>query len=464
MNFREEKDFLGTAKIPKEALWGIHTFRALNNFDISKYSINKEFIKGMGYVKLACALTNKDLGMRNPEKIDAIISACQEMAEGKLDSHIMVDPIQGGAGTSLNMNVNEVIANRAIEIIGENKGDYKVIDPIEDVNLHQSTNDVYPTALKIACINLLRNLEKEVTALQESFQEKEKEFSGIVKVGRTQLMDAVLITLGKEFSAFAEAISRDRWRIYKCEERLRVVNIGGTAVGTGLSAPKKYIFGVIEKLREITGIGLARSENMLETTQNLDVFSEVSGILKAHAVNLIKISNDIRLMASGPNAGLAEIFLPPMQTGSSIMPGKVNPVIPELAAQVGIKVLGNDVIINQCAAGGQFELNHNAPLLAFTILESLELLINTNKTLRERCINGIRANTKQLKKQVENSHALLTALVKNLGYNKVSQIAKDINSSEISVKEFLIYNKYLTEEQFQELTSPEAVLALGHNI
>jgi len=463
MKFREEKDFLGTTKIPQEAYWGIHTYRAVENFGVSGYKTHSKFIKAFGYVKLACALVNKDLNKWEVSKSKAIIEACEELIQGKFYDQIVVDLIQGGAGTSLNMNINEVIANRALEILGKNKGEYEFVDPIEDINLYQSTNDVYPTALKIACILLLRKLEKEVIALQESFQEKEKEFADIVKVARTQLMDAVLITLGKEFSAYAEAVSRDRWRIYKCEERLRVVNIGGTAVGTGLSAPRKYIFAVVDKLRDLTGIGLARAENLVENTQNLDVFAEVSGILKAHATSLIKISNDLRLMNSGSAAGLGEIKLPPVQTGSSIMPGKVNPVIPEMVAQVGIKVLGNDVIINQCVAGGQFELNQNIPLIAFSILESLEMLINANKILREKCIDGIEANREEIKKQVENSHATLTALVSELGYNKVSEIAKELEMTNLSVKEFLIQKKYLTEERFNELTSPEAILSLGHN-
>lgn len=463
MKFRQEKDFLGTVQIPQEAYWGIHTYRAHENFNISGHKLHSKFIKAFGYVKLACALVNKDLAGWESEKVGAIIEACEELIEDKLHDQIVVDPIQGGAGTSLNMNVNEVIANRALEISGKNKGNYEIIDPIEDINLHQSTNDVYPTSLKIACILLLRNLEKEVIALQESFEEKEKEFADIVKVGRTQLMDAVLITLGKEFSAYAEAIARDRWRIYKCEERLRVVNIGGTAVGTGLSAPRKFIFGVIDKLRDLTGIGLARAENLVENTQNFDVFAEVSGILKAHATNLIKISNDLRLMNSGPNAGLGEIKLPAVQTGSSIMPGKVNPVIPEMVAQVGIKVLGNDVIINQCVAGGQFELNQNAPLIAFSILESLEILVNANKIFKEKCIDAIEANREEIKRQVKNSLATLTALVPEFGYNKVSEIAKELENTDLSVKKFLIQKKYLTEERFNQLTSPEAVLSLGHN-
>ncbi len=462
-SYRKETNFLGSAEIPRDAYWGIHTFQAKKNFNISKYKINDEFIKSFGLVKLACALSINDLKFWDEKKAEAIIKACKEFSEGKFNSEIVVDPIQGGAGTSLNMNVNEVIANRALELYGKNKGEYEFIDPIEDINLFQSTNDVYPTALKTASIFLLRNLEKEVTALQESFQQKEKEFSGIVKVGRTQLMDAVLITLGKEFSAYAEAISRDRWRIYKCEERLRVVNIGGTAVGTGLTAPRKFIFNVIEKLRDLTGIGLARAENLVENTQNLDVFSEVSGILKAHATNLIKISNDLRLMNSGPIAGLSEIILPAVQVGSSIMPGKINPVIPELAGQVGIKVIGNDLIIDQCVAGGQFELNHNIPLLAFSFLESLEILINTNRTLKELCVDGIKPNIKNLKQQVESSFATLTALLPELGYNKISKIAEELEKINLSLKEYLIKYDYINEDKFNELTSPEAVLSLGYN-
>ena len=463
MNFRQEKDFLGTVEVSDESYWGINTYRALQNFNISPYKINHRFIRSFGLVKLACALTSKNLGIWKEDKANAIVQACQKLAQGDFDSQVVVDPIQGGAGTSLNMNVNEVIANSALEIINKGKGEYSFIDPIEDINLFQSTNDVYPTALKIASIYLLRDLEKEIILLQESFQNKEKEFADIVKVGRTQLMDAVLITLGKEFSAFAEAISRDRWRIYKCEERLRVVNIGGTAVGTGLTAPRRFIFNVIEQLRQLSGIGLARAENLVENTQNLDVFSEVSGMLKALATNLIKISNDIRLMSSGPHAGLCEIKLPPVQVGSSVMPGKVNPVIPEVVSLAGIKVLGNDVIINHCVAHGQFELNQNSPLIAFCFLESLEFLINAVKTFRENCIEGIKPNKENLKKQVDSSLATLTALLPKLGYKKTSEISKDLRNSDLTVKKYIISNNYMSEEDYNNLTSAESVLALGHS-
>lgn len=461
MTYRKETDFLGTKDIPNDALWGVNSARSLENFPLSRYKHHQYFIKAFGYVKKACFLTIKDLEALDSTKINAIISACDELIDGKFDSQIIVDPMQGGAGTSLNMNINEVLANRSLELLGKNKGQYDIIDPVEDINLYQSTNDVYPTALKIASILLLRELERKVVALQESFENKEKEFAEIVKVGRTQLMDAVLITLGKEFSAYAEATARDRWRIYKCEERLRVVNIGGTAIGTGISAPRKFIFGVIEHLRELTGIGLVRAENLIENTQNWDVFAEVSGILKAHATSLIKISNDLRLLNSGPKAGFSEIILPPRQVGSSIMPGKINPVIPEASAQIGIKVLGNDVIINQCVAMGQLELNQFAPMIAFSFLESLELLSNANEMLANKCINGIKANELNIKATLDNSYASLTALLPRLGYKKIAEIAAALSSSNLGVRDFILKNKILTEEDYDYLTSSESVLALG---
>ncbi len=463
MQYRVEKDLLGEKNIPQNAFWGIHSMRSTENFPITNYKINQTFIKSFGYVKLACAQAIKNLGIRDEKKADAIIKACEELISGNLDDELIVDPLQGGAGTSLNMNVNEVLANKALENLGKNKGEYSIIDPIEDINLYQSTNDTYPSALKIACIFLLRELEKEVISLQESFEKKEKEFSDIVKVARTQLMDAVLVTLGKEFSSYAEAIARDRWRIYKCEERLRVINIGGTAIGTGLSAPRKYIFSVIDKLRDLTGIGLARAENLVECTQNWDAFVEVSGILKAHASNLIKISNDLRLMNSGPKAGFAEITIPPRQAGSSIMPGKINPVILEAAAQAGIKVIGNDTIITQCISMGQLELNQFAPLIAFSMIESIEILINANRMLRLNCIDGIKPNLENLKLQVNNSYATLTALLQKIGYKKASEIAEAVEKGRISIKEYVLQNKILTEEEFNELTSPESILSLGHN-
>jgi len=452
---RKEHDILGSIEIDAELYTGIHTQRAVENFAVSGYSIDEDLIKAYGLVKLACAKTIANVEDTEKEKSVAIIQACEELATSKLSKYIVVDALQGGSGTSLNMNVNEVIANRALEILGKNKGDYNTISPLEDINKYQSTNDTFPTAIKIAAINKFRELEKSVIELQEALQRKEQEFSDLVKIGRTELVDAVLTTLGKEFSAYAEAVSRDRWRIYKCEERLRVVNIGGTAIGTGLGAPKKYIFKVIEELRDLTNIGLARAENLVENTQNADVFSEVSGILKAHATNLIKIANDLRLLSA-----FGEINLPAVQAGSTIMPGKVNPVIAEMVAQIGLKVLGNDSIISHATALGQLELNQNMPLIAFSLLESLNLLINTNRIFAKKCIDGIKANKEKLKEDLESSTATLTALLPKIGYEKLSEISEKIIGSKISVKEYVLTNNLLTEEEFEELTSAEAVLSL----
>lgn len=452
---RQEHDMLGTLEIDKDSYTGIHTLRAMQNFNISQYKIDEDFIKAYGVVKHACSKTIFDIEETDKAKANAILQACEEMSEGKLSEYITIDALHGSAGTSLNMNVNEVIANRALEIMGEEKGNYKIVSPLNDINKYQSTNDTFPTALKIAAIYKLRKLEKTVIELQEALQRKEKEFTSIVKIGRTELAEAILTTLGKEFSSYAEAISRDRWRIYKCEERLRVVNIGGTAIGTSLGAPKKYVFQVIEHLRDLTNIGLARAENMVENTQNTDVFSEVSGILKAHATNLIKIANDLRLLGS-----YGEIKLPPVQAGSSIMPGKVNPVIAEMVAQIGLKVLGNDVIIGHATALGQLELNQNMPLIAFCTLENLNLLINTNKTFTKRCVDGITANEEKIKSKLNSSTAILTALLPKLGYEKLSEISEEIKDEGTTVKEYVIDNKLMTEEEFEYLISAEYVLAL----
>jgi aspartate ammonia-lyase len=458
--FRTETDLLGSKQIPADVLWGIHTARALENFPISGKPVYPELIKAFGAVKLACAETNQQLGFLG-EKAEAIKKACSEMSEGLLTQHILVDSLQGGAGTSTNMNVTEVLANRALQIMGKNPGEYQFISPLDDINLHQSTNDTYPTALKVAAIWLLRDLEKNVLVLQEAFQQKEKEFAHIVKVGRTQLQDAVLTTLGREMSAYSEAFNRDRWRIYKCEERLRVVNLGGTAIGTGLGAPRQFIFNVVDRLREITGIGLARSENLIDGTQNVDVFVEVSGILKAFASNLLKISNDLRLLSSGPDAGLNEINLPPRQAGSSIMPGKVNPVIPEAVAQAAMLTMGHDQVITQACSAGNLELNQFMPLIAFSLLESLTLLSNAANIFRKNCVEGITANESICRKNVENSTATVTALIPKVGYSNASEIVAISKKEGISIKDAALKSGFVTELEFEQLVSPEAVCRLG---
>ncbi|MFA5327971.1 MAG: aspartate ammonia-lyase [Prolixibacteraceae bacterium] len=461
-NFRTETDLLGSREIPSDSLWGIHTQRAKENFQISGRPVHPELVRAYGVVKLACFQTNRKLGYFPDQiKAEAILQACTEMAEGLLTHHIIVDGLQGGAGTSTNMNVNEVIANRALEISGKEKGDYASISPLDDVNLHQSTNDTYPTALKVSAIRMIRKLEQSVLALQEAFQEKEKEFAQVVKIGRTQMQDAVLTTLGREMAAYAEAFNRDRWRFSKCEERLRVVNLGGTAIGSGLGAPRQYIFRVVDELREITGIGLARAENLIENTQNADVFVEVSGMLKACAVSLVKISNDLRLMSSGPDAGLAEIILPEKQAGSSIMPGKVNPVIPEAAAQAAMLVMGHDAVIAQAAASGNLELNQFMPLIAYSLLESIDLLVAATTTLRIHCIEGLKANEEQCRKNVLNSTAVITAIIPVVGYEKASELAKIVRRDHLSAQQVILKSGLVNELQLNELISPEAVCRLG---
>jgi len=452
---RIEHDFLGELPVPDEAYWGIHTQRAIANFPLSGLKVNPCLIRSLALVKKACCLANLEAGYLPGEKANAIIKACEEIAQGRLSNQFPVDALQGGAGTSTNMNLNEVIANRAIEILGGNKGDYSLIHPLEDVNLHQSTNDVYPSAIKVAGIYRLRDLAKTIADLQGAFQEKEKEFGRIVKIGRTELQEAVPITLGAEFSAFAEAISRDRWRTFKCEERLRVVNLGGTAVGTGLTAPQDYIFLVIEKLREVTSLGLSRGENLPGETANADSFVEVSGILKAHAVNLMKIANDLRLMNL-----LGEIKLPQLQAGSSIMPGKINPVLMEAAVSVGIKVVANDGIITETAARGTLQINEFLPLLAQAFLESLDLLINVDKILAAH-IRGITACDDKCREYFEHSPMIITALLPVTGYERATQLMAEFTQSETkNMRKFL--EEKLGKPIVEKVFSAASLTALGY--
>jgi aspartate ammonia-lyase len=460
---RIERDLLGEAPVPTRALHGIHTERALDNFVLSGRPPHRELVRAYGTVKLACALTNRGLGAwaDDAPKADAVERACREMGDGLLDAHVVVDALQGGAGTSTNMNVNEVLANRALEILGEPPGAYDRVSPTDDLNLHQSTNDTYPTALRLAAIRLLHDLEERVVALQEAFQAKEQEFAHVVKVGRTQLQDAVLTTLGREMGAYAEALNRDRWRIYKCEERLRVVNLGGTAIGTGFAAPRQYIFRVVDALRELTSIGFARAENLTEATQNADVFPEVSGILKAHAVTLLKVAGDLRLLSSGPEAGLGEIRLPRRQPGSSIMPGKVNPVIPEAVTQVALLVMGHDQTIALAAGLGSLELNPFLPLVASCLLDSLELLARADETLRRNCVEGIEADEERCRAHVHASSAAATALVPEIGYEAASELAAEAARAGASVRDVALARGVLTAEQYDAALTPEAVLRLG---
>lgn len=454
MGFRVEHDLLGERKLPEDAYYGIHTLRAMENFPITGRPIHKMLVKALVTVKKATALANMELGFL-PKKIGwAIVKACDEILSGNFQDQFLVDSIQGGAGTSSNMNANEVIANRAIEILGGKKGDYTLVHPINHVNLFQSTNDVYPTALRIAAIWLLKPLSENMARLQEALQQKEDEFCDCLKVGRTQLQDAVPIMLGQEFGAYAQAIARDRWRLYKVEERLRQINIGGTAVGTGLNADRKYIYLVTDKLQDITGLNLARAEYLMDPTQNADVFVEVSGLLKSAAVNLSKIANDLRLLSSGPRAGLMEISLPPMQAGSSIMPGKVNPIIPEVVNQVAFQVMANDTTITLAAQAGQLELNAMLPLIAHNLLESLEIMDHAVNVFIDRCISGIKANRDRCGELLEKSFATLAALTPYLGYDAATRVAQKALAENKPVRQVVLEMRLMDKEKLDKVLQP----------
>ncbi len=460
MGSRTEKDFLGIVEVPSDAYYGIHTVRAVTNFPVSGLRVPEEMIEALAQVKMACAKANMRTGLLDPETGNAIVRAAAEVVEGKLRDQFITDAFQGGAGTSTNMNMNEVLANRAIELRGGRKGDYGLVDPLDHVNLSQSTNDVYPTALKVAAIKMVLALSEVIARLQGAFQEKEAAFAHILKLGRTEMQDALPITLGQEFGAFAETVARDRWRLFKVEERLRQVNLGGTAVGTGLNARREYIYATIEELQDITGLGIARAENMVDLTQNADVFVEVSGLLKAAAANFAKISGDLKLLSSGPRGGIAEIALPRLQAGSSIMPAKVNPVIPEMVIQVAFQVMCYDQGIAMAAAAGQLELNPCLPLITYNLLSSLRLLTNAAVALRTRCIEDIVANEENCRKWLEESLCLVTALVPYIGYEEAARLAGKAAAEGKSVREAALESGILKAEELDaifrtpELTRP----------
>lgn len=451
---RVEKDLLGEKTIADDSYYGIHTARAIENFSISGKKVNPKLIQAIALIKQSAAKVNMELGYLEKEKGRFIVEAAKEMAQGKLQEHILVDALQGGAGTSTNMNINEVIANRAIELAGHKKGDYAYIHPINHVNLHQSTNDVYPSGLKIACIWVIEELSHVCAKLQESLQKKESEFAHIIKMGRTQLQDAVPITLGQEFGAYAQAISRDRWRIYKCQERLKQLNLGGTAIGTGITAPIKYVFSVVERLRDLVQVNIGRSENMIDGTQNVDVFVEVSGLIKTLAVNLNKIANDLRLLSSGPNAGFADINLPPRQAGSSIMPGKVNPTIAEATNQACFHVMAGDLAITLGAQNGQLELNAFMPLIGHHLLENIQIMSRTVVMLDKFCIQDISANEEKTKRIVYHSPALVTALVPYIGYSKATELAVKMSENQENIEKVILDNQIMKQEELDEFLDP----------
>ncbi|MFZ5633315.1 MAG: aspartate ammonia-lyase [Bacillota bacterium] len=459
--YRLEKDLLGEMPVPAEAYYGIHTLRARSNFDVSGWKVHPGLLQALAEVKLAAARANLQAGLLPAELAEAICAAAREVAEGGLADQFIVDALQGGAGTSTNMNMNEVLANRAIELLGGRKGDYRLVHPLNHVNLSQSTNDTYPTALRIAAVRLVLDLSEAMAELQGALQEKEAQFAGVLKLGRTELQDALPITLGQEFGAYAEAIARDRWRLYKAEERLRQINLGGTAVGTGLNAPRRYIYQVVEELRQITGIGLARSENMVDLTQNADVFAEVSGLVKAAAVNLAKIAGDLMLLSAGPAGGPAEINLPPLQAGSSIMPGKVNPVIPEMVTQAAWQVMGADQVICLACASGRLDLNAFLPLVAHNLLNGMDTLARAARIFAGHCIKGITANEQRCRRWLEESGTLATALVPYIGYEEAARLAVQARQHNRTIKELALSANLFTGEEWQAIDIPRELTRPG---
>ena len=453
---RIETDFLGQVEIPADALWGVNTHRAFENFQISGRRLAKypDLISAIAKVKWAAANANEKLGSLHREKAAAIRAACKELIAGKHHSAFIIDPIQGGAGTSTNMNANEVIANLALRHMGRKPGDYAALNPNNDVNMSQSTNDVYPTALRVAAILSTYRLISALAQLADAFEAKGKEFSHILKVGRTQLQDAVPMTLGQEFTAFAVTIREDVNRLRDALTLVREVSLGGTAIGTGINSDPQYADLAIAELSAITGEALVRSENLVEATSDTGAFVMFSGVLKRVAIKLSKIASDLRLLSSGPRAGLGEINLPAMQAGSSIMPGKVNPVIPEVVNQAAYLVVGYDVTISFCAEGGQLQLNAFEPTIGYAIFESQRVLTAAAHTLRERCVLGITANEERCAELVMNSVGIVTVLVPVLGYEKCSQIAKKAIATKRPVRELLLEETALTEKELDEYLSP----------
>ena len=416
--------------------------------------MHPEIINSLAYIKKAAAITNCEVGLLDKKITQAIVQACDEILAGRFHEDFIVDPIQGGAGTSLNMNANEVIANRANEILGGKKGDYSMVNPNDHVNCGQSTNDVIPTAGKMTSLRLLKNLKKELMRLHTALNEKAEEFDGVIKMGRTQLQDAVPIRLGQEFKAYSVAVLRDINRMDKAMDEMRALNMGGTAVGTGLNADESYLRRIVPNLSEISDMELVQAYDLIDSTQNLDPFVAVSGAVKACAVTLSKIANDLRLMSSGPRAGFGEINLPAKQNGSSIMPGKVNPVIPEVVNQVAFNVIGNDVTITMAAEAGQLELNAFEPIIFYCLFQSIDTLGYAVQTFVDNCVKGITANETRCRYFVENSVGIITAICPYVGYQKAAEIAKEAIKTGESVRKLIIEQGILTEEQMDEILDP----------
>ena len=454
---RTEHDLLGDRSVPADAYYGVHTLRAVENFPISgaPISIYPDLVDALACIKQAAALANHELGLLDEKRTRAIVAACEELRSGELHDQFVVDVIQGGAGTSTNMNANEVIANRALELMGHTKGEYRVLHPIEHVNMSQSTNDVYPTALKLALWSGIHRLVESLGVLRAAFAEKAREFDDVLKMGRTQLQDAVPMTLGQEFSTYVTMLTEDEARLRDAASLVREINLGATAIGTGITAHPDYAALVCRRLSEIAGISLSTSSNLIEATQDCGAFVQVSGVLKRVAVKLSKSCSDLRLLSSGPRAGLGEINLPPMQAGSSIMPGKVNPVIPEVVNQIAYEVIGNDVTVTFAAEAGQLQLNAFEPIIAHSLFKSIKHLRNGCLTLAERCVKGITANRDHLRRSVEQSIGIVTALNPYIGYANATAVAAEAHARGGSVYDIVLEKGLLSREALDRLMCPE---------
>src|SRR5437867_447869 len=464
--YRVEHDLLGDRQVPADAYYGVHTLRAVENFPITgtPISIYADLVKALACIKQAAAITNHELGLLDEVRTGAIVKACEDVRAGKLHQHFVVDVIQGGAGTSTNMNANEVIANRALEHLGHQRGEYKYLHPNEDVNMSQSTNDVYPTSLKVAGWFGIFRLVDAMAVLRRAFEVKAEEFKDVLKMGRTQLQDAVPMTLGQEFSTYGIMLGEDEERLKEAAMLIREINLGATAIGTGINAHPDYAELVCRRLGEITGIPLITAPNLVEATQDCGAFVQLSGVLKRVAVKLSKTCNDLRLLSSGPRAGLGEINLPPMQAGSSIMPGKVNPVIPEVVHQTAFAVIGNDVTVSFAAEAGQLQLNAFEPVIAHSLFKSLMHLRNGCDTLRERCVTGITANRERMAQTVRESIGLVTALNPYIGYSAASEVAREALATGRSVYDLVLEKKLLSKEKLDEILQPEVLTRPGRPV
>jgi aspartate ammonia-lyase len=458
-HYRVEHDLLGDRQVPSGAYFGVHTLRAFENFPITgnPISIYPDLVRALACIKQAAAVANRELGLLDPEKSNAIVKACEEIRAGDLHDQFVVDVIQGGAGTSTNMNANEVIANRGLELLGHPRGQYAYLHPNEHVNMSQSTNDVYPTSLKVAAWFGIFRLIEAMGVLRRAFEAKAEEFSDVLKMGRTQLQDAVPMTLGQEFSTYAVMLGEDEERLKEAALLIREINLGATAIGTGINAHPEYAELVCRRLAEITDIPLITAPNLVEATQDCGGFVQLSGVLKRVAVKLSKTCNDLRLLSSGPRAGLGEINLPAVQAGSSIMPGKVNPVIPEVVNQIAFEVIGNDVTVSFAAEAGQLQLNAFEPIIAHSLFKSITHLRNGCLTLAERCVKGITANREHLRASVENSIGIVTALNPYIGYTNATEVAQEALATGKSVYELVLEKKLLSKQELDAILQPEVL-------